>query len=79
MINPKLSILASPWSAPKWMKDNNSTMGGSLEKKYYEVYGNYFVKYIQEVSKIYGINVDFVGIQNEPENPKNNPSMVMDW
>jgi len=29
-INPKLSILASPWSAPVWMKTNGKVKGGSL-------------------------------------------------
>src|SRR5580765_2985917 len=30
-INPKIKILASPWSPPVWMKDNNSSKGGSLQ------------------------------------------------
>ncbi len=25
-INEKIKIIAAPWSAPTWMKDNNSTM-----------------------------------------------------
>jgi glucosylceramidase len=75
-INPEIKILGSPWSAPVWMKDNNSSVGGSLQKKYYDVYANYFLKYIQAM-KAEGINIDAITPQNEPLNPKNNPSMYM--
>ncbi|MGN6296379.1 MAG: glycoside hydrolase family 30 protein [Ginsengibacter sp.] len=75
-INPEIKILGSPWSAPVWMKDNDSSVGGSLQKKYYDVYANYFVKYIKAM-KAEGINIDAITPQNEPLNPKNNPSMYM--
>ena len=29
-INPSIKIVAAPWSAPAWMKDNHNTAGGSL-------------------------------------------------
>ncbi len=75
-INPSIKILGSPWSAPVWMKDNNSSIGGSLKTEYYSVYANYFVKYIQAM-KAEGITIDAVTIQNEPQHGGNNPSMVM--
>jgi glucosylceramidase len=75
-INPDLKIMGSPWSAPAWMKTNDSTKGGSLKPEYYSVYADYFVKYIQAMKKE-GIIIDAITIQNEPENPNNNPSMVM--
>lgn len=75
-INPNIKILATPWSAPTWMKTNNSTIGGELLPQYYDTYANYFVKYIQEMAT-QGITIDAITIQNEPENPYNNPSMVM--
>lgn len=75
-INPKLKILASPWSAPVWMKDNRSSKGGSLEPKYYEVYAQYFVRYIREMERV-GIKIDALTPQNEPLHPGNNPSMLM--
>jgi len=75
-INPNIKILGSPWSAPSWMKDNDSTKGGSLQKQYFDAYANYFVKYIQAM-KSYGINIDAITPQNEPLNPNNNPSMYM--
>ncbi|MFZ4056602.1 MAG: glycoside hydrolase family 30 protein, partial [Ferruginibacter sp.] len=42
-INPNVKLLACPWSAPVWMKDNGSFMGGSLQPQYYSVYAQYFV------------------------------------
>lgn len=75
-INPKIKILGSPWTAPTWMKDNQSYKGGSLKKEYYNVYAQYFVKYIQAM-KAQGITIDAVTIQNEPLHPGNNPSMFM--
>src|SRR5688572_2810027 len=29
-LNPALKLMASPWSAPAWMKTNHSLLGGSL-------------------------------------------------
>ncbi|HET7361197.1 MAG TPA: glucosylceramidase, partial [Salinimicrobium sp.] len=46
-IAPNIKIMGSPWSAPVWMKDNKSSIGGSLLKKFYPVYARYFVKYIK--------------------------------
>lgn len=75
-INPNIKIMSVPWSAPAWMKDNKSTIGGSLLPEYYAVYAQYFVKYIQEMKK-HGITIDAIMPQNEPLNPKNNPSLLM--
>jgi glucosylceramidase len=75
-INPSIKILGSPWSAPAWMKTNNATSGGSLKKEYYSVYADYFVKYVKAM-KAAGITINAITIQNEPLNPNNNPSMVM--
>ena len=75
-LNPDIKIVASPWSAPAWMKTNNDVKGGSLRTDYYQVYADYFVKYIQQIASD-GIPIDAVTVQNEPENPGNTPSMVM--
>lgn len=75
-INPNIKILGSPWSAPVWMKDNNSFKGGSLQPQYEESYAQYFVKYIQGM-KAQGVTIDAITPQNEPLNPANNPSMYM--
>ena len=76
LINPALKILGSPWSPPVWMKDNGSSVGGSLQTQYYDVYAHYLVKYIQQM-KAEGITIDAITPQNEPLNPNNNPSLLM--
>lgn len=76
IINPDLKIMASPWSAPVWMKTNNDTRGGSLKPAYFDAYARYFVKYIQAM-EAEGIDIDAITIQNEPLHPGNNPSMYM--
>lgn len=75
-VDPSIKIMGSPWSAPAWMKTNNSPKGGSLKPQYYGAYAQYLVKYIEAMANA-GITIDAITIQNEPENPKNNPSMVM--
>ena len=44
LINPDIKILGAPWSPPVWMKDNNSSVGGSLQTQYYDVYAKVFCK-----------------------------------
>lgn len=76
VINPNIKILATPWSAPLWMKDKNDFIGGHLQTQYYDVYAKYFVKYIQQM-KAEGITIDAITPQNEPLHGGNNPSMEM--
>lgn len=76
LINPNIKLMGSPWSAPVWMKDNGSSVGGSLQPQYYSVYAQYFVKYIQAL-QAKGIPIDAITPQNEPQHGGNNPSMVM--
>lgn len=73
-INPELKIMASPWSAPAWMKTEGDVRGGQLKKECYDVYARYFVKYVQAMAE-HGINIHAVTVQNEPLNSRNTPSM----
>jgi glucosylceramidase len=75
-INPDIKLMASPWSPPKWMKDNKDTRGGSLLEEFEPVYAQYLVRYIQEMDKL-GFRIDALTIQNEPLHPGNNPSLLM--
>ena len=75
-INPNIKILATPWSPPVWMKDNGSSIGGSLQSQYYDAYARYFVKYIQQM-QANGITITAITPQNEPLYGGNNPSMLM--
>ncbi|GAC1310787.1 MAG: ricin-type beta-trefoil lectin domain protein [Mucilaginibacter sp.] len=79
-INPSIKILATPWTAPVWMKTgttgNGGFTGGSLNTAYYDAYARYFVKYIQAM-QAQGITIYAVTPQNEPLNANNNPAMTM--
>jgi glucosylceramidase len=76
LINPNIKIMGSPWSAPVWMKNNGSSIGGNLQPQFYAVYAQYFIKYIQAM-KAKGITIDAITPQNEPQHGGNNPSMLM--
>lgn len=75
-ISPEVQIMGSPWSAPAWMKDNESLRGGSLRKEFFGVYANYLAKYVKAM-EAQGLKIDALTIQNEPLHPGNNPSMFM--
>lgn len=64
-------IIASPWTAPPWMKDNNSWLGGKLLPQYRDTWALYFEKYIKAY-KNEGINIWGVTVENEPLGNNNN-------
>ena len=73
-VKPDIELLASPWSAPAWMKTAYDVRGGKLRKECYDVYSRYFVKYIQAMARE-GIRIGALTVQNEPLNSRNTPSM----
>ncbi|HEY0654342.1 MAG TPA: glycoside hydrolase family 30 beta sandwich domain-containing protein [Chryseosolibacter sp.] len=73
---PSIKIIATPWTAPAWMKINNALSNGSLKPEYYDAYALYFVKYLQAMQS-HGITIHAVTPQNEPEHCCNNPAMLM--
>lgn len=85
-INPELKIIASPWTAPKWMKvkdlkdkePHERWTSGHLNPEYYQDYATYFVKWI-EAFKNNGIDIYSMTVQNEPLNRGNSASMFMGW
>lgn len=76
-LNPDIKIIATPWSAPCWMKTNQAWVGGKLRPECYAVYAQYFVKYLLAMRE-QSITVHAITPQNEPQNYKNDPSMVME-
>ncbi|UMP05839.1 ricin-type beta-trefoil lectin domain protein [Amycolatopsis sp. EV170708-02-1] len=73
-INPATKVMASPWSAPPWMKDNGDFKLGWLKAEYYPAYAQYFVKYIQAY-QAQGVPIHYVSVQNEPTCCASYPSM----
>jgi len=76
-IQPALKIIATPWSAPAWMKTNRAAIGGKLRPECYSVYADYLLRYLQAMRER-GIVIHAITPQNEPQNHKNEPSMVME-
>ncbi|MEU2553188.1 ricin-type beta-trefoil lectin domain protein [Streptomyces sp. NPDC013313] len=73
-LNPALTVMASPWTAPAWMKDSGSLNGGWLKAEDYGAYASYFVKYLQAYRN-QGVDVSYVTPQNEPTCCSGYPSM----
>ena len=62
----KLTLFASPWSPPAFMKDSNSMLqGGSLLPEYFEAWATYYTKFIKAYEKA-GIPIWGISVQNEP-------------
>lgn len=66
-INPELRIMATPWSAPAWMKVSHTLEGGEMNSlpRYLETYANYFLKFLHEYENE-GVRIDAITVQNEP-------------
>jgi glucosylceramidase len=58
-------IIASPWTAPPWMKDNNNYVGGKLLPEYYDSWALFFSKYLTAY-KGEGIDIWGITVENEP-------------
>src|ERR1700751_534372 len=46
-VNPDLFLFSTPWSPPGWMKANGSMLGGSMRKKSFPAYAQYFVRFLK--------------------------------
>lgn len=74
-VNPALLVMASPWSAPAWMKTTDSLIGGSLRDDRHEVFARYLLRYVQAV-QAEGVPIFALTLQNEPSfEPANYPGM----
>lgn len=71
-----LRVFASPWSAPGWMKSNNSMLrGGSLNAGDRALWAEYYVKFVQAYEKA-GIPIWGLSVQNEPMATQRWESMI---
>lgn len=77
-LNPQLQVMASPWSAPGWMKTTDSLLQGSLRPDRYAVFADYLVRYVDAFAAE-GITIFALTLQNEPHfEPKDYPGMRLD-
>ena len=76
-LNPRLSFMASPWSAPGWMKSSGSMIKGWLRPDYHQAYADYFARFIKAYRRA-GIPTHYVSMQNEPlHEPSDYPGMLV--
>jgi glucosylceramidase len=62
----RLTLFASPWSPPAFMKDNNDMLhGGKLRPEYFQSWALYYTKFIKSYRNE-GVPVWGITIQNEP-------------
>lgn len=58
-------IIASPWTAPPWMKDNNAWVGGHLRPEMQPTWAQFFVNYAQAY-EAEGLPIWGFTVENEP-------------
>jgi glucosylceramidase len=68
-LNPRLQIIATPWSPPAWMKTTGTLIGGRLidDPRIYHAYALYLLKFLQAYRDS-GVTVNAITVQNEPQN-----------
>jgi glucosylceramidase len=77
-LNPDLKIVASPWSAPAWMKTSGSLIKGTLRRESYASFADYFRRFIADYAAA-GVPIFAITLQNEPAyEPDNYPGMRLD-
>ncbi len=76
-LQPNLSLFASPWSPPTWMKTKKVYNYGTLrmEEKVLKAYAEYFVKFVKAY-KEEGIAIAQIHVQNEPFADQKFPSCI---
>ena len=77
-INPKLAVMASPWSAPGWMKTTDALIKGTLRREAYPAFAEYLRRYV-EAYAAEGVPIFALTVQNEPHfEPDDYPGMRLD-
>ena len=77
-INPKLQVMASPWSAPAWMKTSGSLIKGTLKPEMHDAFARYMVRYV-EAYAAEGVPIFALTLQNEPHfEPDDYPGMRLE-
>jgi glucosylceramidase len=77
-INPDLFLFSSPWSPPGWMKAGGSMLGGSMRKKYFAPYAEYFVKFLQAYAAE-SVTIDAITVQNEVDTDQDGKMPACLW
>jgi glucosylceramidase len=74
-INPQLRLVASPWSAPAWMKDSGKLVRGKLRADAYRAFARYLLRVVDAYAAA-GLPLYAITVQNEPNfEPADYPGM----
>lgn len=74
-LDPNVRVIASPWSAPAWMKSSDSLVGGTLKPAFLGVYAAYLERYVAAMDRA-GVPIYALTVQNEPAfSPTTYPGM----
>jgi len=68
LLNPSMKLMASPWSAPAWMKEPPSLNGGSVRMtpEMEQAFAGYLVHTVKAYQSA-GIPFEYLSLQNEPQ------------
>lgn len=77
-VNPGLFLLGSPWSPPGWMKTGGSILGGSMRKRYFAAYAQYFVRFLGAYEAA-GVKINAVTVQNEVDTDQDGQMPACLW
>ena len=76
-LDSRMTLMATPWSPPGWMKSSGSMIGGTLLPRARSAFAQYFVKFLRAYRQA-GIPVQYLTLQNEPlYQPQDYPGMSM--
>lgn len=76
-LNPHMTLMATPWSPPGWMKTSGRLIGGTLLPRADDAFAQYFVKFLRAYGNA-GIRIRYITLQNEPlYQPSAYPGMGM--
>ena len=76
-LNPQLTLMGTPWSAPGWMKTSGNMVGGSLISGDEAVFASYLTKFVQAYNG-QGVPIAYITVANEPQfSPPAYPGMLM--
>lgn len=62
---PRVRFMATPWSAPAWMKTSESLVGGELRAEHYPTYAAHFARFL-DACRARGLTFDALTVPNEP-------------
>ncbi|MEO1237999.1 MAG: glycosyl hydrolase, partial [Planctomycetota bacterium] len=76
-LRPDMTLFASPWSPPVWMKEPRRYNGGSLrdDPEVHRAYAEYLLRFVRAYREL-SVEIAQVHVQNEPNSDQKFPSCL---